>query len=140
MSSPPETGFGPYLERIVWAAGKRIIPPGGGISLNIEDSGSIPVLDRYLKDLPAGGAFGIRALLIIFDLCPLIFTFKPRRFVNLSIEDQDLYILDWMESRIYWRRMVVVLLKTLFGIGYYHDPDVLKELGFYEACPDEGKE
>ncbi len=137
MSSPPETSFGPYIERIVWAIGRRIIPPGGEISFNIEDSQSIPFLDRYLNDMPGGASRGLKALLVIFDLCPVIFTFKPRRFVNLSAEDQDLYILDWMESRIYWRRMVVTLLRTFYGMGYYSDPDVLSELGCYEPCPKE---
>jgi hypothetical protein len=128
------------MERIVWAVGKRIIPPGGEISFNIEDTKSIPLLDQYLNDMPGGASKGLKALLVIFDLCPLIFTFKPRRFVNLSTEDQDLYILDWQESRIYWRRMAVILLKTLFGMGYYGDKQVLDELGFYEACPEEAEE
>jgi hypothetical protein len=140
MRESRETSFGPYLDRIVWSIGRRIITPGGEISYNIEDTQSIPVLDKYLNDIPKGSALGLKALLIIFDLCPFIFTLKPHRFVNLSTEDQDLYILDWQESRIYYRRMVLLLLKTLYGMGYYGDKNVLDEIGFYEACPEKNSD
>ncbi len=124
----------------MWAIGRRIIPAGGEIPYTLEDTRGIPFLEKYIQDLPGSSATGIKALLIIFDLCPPLFIFKPRRFVNLSSDDQDIYILNWHNSRIYWRRMVVLLLKTLFGMGYYNDPKVLEHLGWYDPCLEDKKE
>lgn len=126
--------MGPYLQRIAAALADRIIPIGGDIPYAISDTHGLAFLEKSLAELPAGAAFGLQAMLVALDFGPVLFIFRPSRFVNLSPEDQDRYLNDWQESRIYWRRMVVVLLKTLFGMGFYSDPQVLKHLGWYEMC------
>lgn len=139
MSGSDGQGFGPYLSRIVWAVGSRIIPPGGDIPYSLEDTHSIEFLYNYITDLPRSGAIGIKALLIIFDLCPFVFIFKPGRFVNLTAADQDRHIRKWQDSRIYWLRMAVLLMKTIFGMGYYNDPKVLEHMGWYYPCSEDRK-
>ena len=124
----------PYLRRIAAAFANRIIPPGGDIPCSVAETRCLAFLDKYLSELPSGAALGLKALLLAVDFAPFLFIFRFRRFIALSPQDQDRYLADWQESRIYWRRMVVVLLKTLFGMGYYSDPRVLERLGWYEVC------
>ena len=126
--------MGPFLQRIAKAFANRIIPSGGDIPYAFADTHGLAFLEKYLAELPSGTAFGLKAMLVALDLGPVLFIFRLSRFVNLSPENQDRYLNDWQESRIYWRRMVVVLLKTIFGMGYYSDPKVLKHLGWYEMC------
>ena len=126
--------MGPYLRRIAQAFAGRIIPPGGDLPFAVADTDCLAFLEKYLSELPSGTALGLKALLVALDLMPVLFIYRPRRFASLSPEDQDRYLLDWQESRIYWRRMALVLLKALFGIGFYNDPKVLRHLGWYETC------
>ncbi|OGP61529.1 MAG: hypothetical protein A2V67_20215 [Deltaproteobacteria bacterium RBG_13_61_14] len=126
--------MGPYLKRVAQSLANRIIPPGGDIPYSVADTHCLAFLENYLRELPAGAGLGLKAMLVALDLSPLLFIGRPRRFVNLPEPDQDRYLDDWQESRIYWRRMVVVLLKTLFGMGYYSDPKVLAHLGWFEKC------
>jgi hypothetical protein len=124
----------PYLRRIAEAFANRIIPPGGDIPYAVADTHCLAFLEKYLSELPAGPGLALKAMLVALDLGPVLFIFRPSRFVNLSAENQDCYLTDWQESHIYWRRMAVVLLKTIFGMGYYSDPKVLQHLGWYEMC------
>jgi hypothetical protein len=124
----------PFLRRIAAAFADRIIPPGGDIPYRFTDTRGLAFLEKSLAELPPGAAFGLKAMLVALDFGPVLCIFRLSRFVNLSPEDQDRYLEDWQESRIYWRRMVLVLLKTIFGISFYSDPKVLKHLGWYEVC------
>ena len=126
--------IGPYLGRIVSVLFKRLIPDGGALSVRVEETGACVVLAGYLRDQPAAGRFGLKALLVVFDLLPLLFLGRCARFVNLTPQEQELYLMDWYASRIYYRRMVVVMLKTLTGMGYYNDPLVLAALGCKLPC------
>lgn len=126
--------MGPYLKQVAEAVAERIIPPGGEIPWAVRETHCLAFLENYLSQLPPDSRFGLKALLILFDLLPVLFLCRPCRFIHLSPELQDRYLTDWQESRIYWRRMVVVLLKTLFGMGYYSDPKVLDRIGWYEKC------
>jgi len=63
-----------------------------------------------------------------------LFIGRLKRFVHLTPQEQELYLWDWYASRIYYRRMVVVLFKTLTGMGYYNDPEVLKKIGVKLRC------
>ena len=127
---------GPYLGRILEELSEVIIPPGGELPIAINETGAMRTLAQYLRDLDAGARFGIKALLIAFDLLPFLFIFRPSRFVNLSSANKDRYLLNWTDSRIYYRRMAVVLLKTIIGMGYYNDPKVLTAIGFKLKCEE----
>ena len=133
---------GPYLGRILEELSEVIIPPGGELPIAINETGAMRTLAQYLRDLDAGARFGIKALLIAFDLLPFLFIFRPSRFVNLSSANKDRYLLNWTDSRIYYRRMAVVLLKTIIGITSHPDSrlrelsDVLLDMGIIEEpCP-----
>jgi hypothetical protein len=126
--------MGPYLKRVAQSLANRIIPPGGEIPLAVADTHCLAFLENYLRELPSGAALALKAILVAVDLSPVLFLGRPSRFVHLAPEVQDRCLDDWQESRIYWRRMVVVLLKTIFGMGYYSDPKVLAHLGWFEKC------
>lgn len=128
--------IGPYLGRIIAALAERLIPDGGALPIPVGETRAFEVLAVYLRDQPAAGRRGIKALFIVFDLLPFLFLGRFKRFVNLSPQEQELYLWDWYASRIYFRRMVVVLLKTLTGMGYYNDPEVLKRIGVKLWCEE----
>jgi hypothetical protein len=128
--------IGPYVGKIIETLHLRLIPDGGRINVRTADTGSYEFLARYLRDQEAGGRLGIIALLILFDLAPFLFIQRFCRFVNLSPQEQEFYLTDWGVSRLYHRRMVLMLLKTIIGMGYYNDPKVLSEIGFKLKCEE----
>jgi len=130
--------IGPRLGRIVEAVTDRLIPDGGKIDVPVDETDCYRFLARYLRDMGAGERFGIKALFVAFDLAPFIFIGRMSRFVNLTPQEQELYIMDWGASRIYLRRMALTLLKTLTGAGYYGDPKVLGLMGFEMPCEEGG--
>jgi len=125
---------GPYVGRIIAAVTERLIPEGGELPLAAPDTVAYRFLARYLRDQEPVARLALKALFIIFDLAPVLFIGRLSRFVNLSPLVQDLYLADWGASRIYYRRMTLVLLKTLTGMGYYNDPQVLAHIGFNLPC------
>ena len=128
--------IGRRLGRILDALFKKLIPDGGALPVDVADTGAARFLAAYLRDLPAGGRVGLKAALLAFDFAPLLFICRFSRFVNLTPAEQDLYLHDWYASRIYFRRMFVVLLKTLTGMGFYNDPKVLEFLRYKLPCGD----
>jgi hypothetical protein len=122
------------MGRIIAAVTERLVPEGGELPLAPAETGTYSFLARYLRDQDPGTRFGLKALFIILDLAPILFIGRCARFVNLSPAEQDLYLADWGASRIYYRRMVLVLLKTVTGMGYYNDPQVLERMGFKLPC------
>ena len=125
---------GPYVGRIIESVAERLIPDGGDLPVMVGDTGAYPFLAGYLRDQEPGARLALKALFVIFDLAPPLFIGRLARFVSLTSQEQDLYLTDWAASRIYYRRMVLVLLKTLTGMGYYNDPQVLEHLGFSFPC------
>ncbi len=125
---------GRSVGRIIEALSETIIPAGGELPIAVNETGSHLFLAKYLRDLEPGARFGIKALLIAFDLLPAIFIFRFSRFVNLSAADKERYLRNWQDSRIYYRRMAVVLFKTIIGMGFYNDPKVLAAIGFKLNC------
>jgi hypothetical protein len=127
---------GPYVGRIIEALSELIIPDGGRLPFSVAESISYEFLAKYMRDQEAGSRLGLKALIVIFDLAPFLFIGRFSRFVNLSPQGQELYLEDWCLSRIYFRRMAVVLLKTIIGMGYYNDPQVLAAIGFKLPCQE----
>jgi len=131
--------IGPYLGKIVESVSLALVPDGGDLPLSVYETDSFNFIARYLRDSDAGARRGIKVLLIIFDLFPFLFIGRFRRFVNLAPAEKELYLADWEASRIYFRRMVLVLLKTIMGMGYYSDAKVLSALDFELKCEGEQK-
>jgi len=127
---------GKYVGRIIEELSETIIPPGGDLPISVQETQSFRFLAEYLRDLDQGARFGIKALLVAFDLLPFLFIFRFSRFVNLSARNKIRYLQDWQDSRIYYRRMAVVLLKTIIGMGFYNDPKVLSAIGFKLKCEE----
>ena len=128
--------IGRRLGRILDALFKKLIPDGGSLPVNPDNTGAGRFLAQYLSQMSAGARAGLKALLFAFDLAPIIFIGRFARFVNLTPQEQDLYLHDWYASRIYYRRMVLVLLKTITGMGFYNDPKVLDFLRYKLPCGD----
>lgn len=128
--------IGSYLGGVIEALSERMIPDGGELPISINETNAYAFLAKYLSGLDSGARFGIKALLLAFDLAPFLFIGRFTRFVNLSPQEQELYMMDWYASRIYYRRMAMVLLKTLIGMGFYNDPKVLAAIGFKMKCKE----
>jgi hypothetical protein len=126
--------MGPYLRRVCRAFADRIIPPGGDIGLGVEETRCVSFVEGYLRDLPPGTARALEALLAGLDHMPPVLLLRLKRFVNLTVEQQDQFLRGWQDSPIYWRRMVLVLLKMVFGLGYYGDPRVAARIGWEDKC------
>ena len=128
--------IGPYTGKIIEALYQTLIPDGGRINIDILETGSYEFLARYLRDQEACGRIGLIALLILFDLAPFLFIQRFSRFVNLGPQEQEMYLADWGASRLYHRRMILILIKTIIGMGYYNDPKVLNKIGFKLKCEE----
>ncbi len=129
---------GPRVGKIIEQLAGRLIPAGGLIDVSVEETDAYKAVARYLRDLDSGSRLGIKALLLAFDLAPFLFIQRFSRFTRLSPQEQELYLHDWSDSRLYYRRMVVVLLKTIIGLGFYNDPLVLEKMDFHLKCEEAG--
>jgi len=126
--------LGPIIESLT----ECIVPDGGKLDVSVSNTDAYVFLANYLKDQDKGARLGLTAMLVAFDLLPFLFIGRFRRFINLTPQERELYLQDWYSSRIYYRRMLVVLLKTIIGMGYYNDPQVLSALGFELPCEEKG--
>jgi len=131
--------LGRYHGRIIVALSRCLIPDGGELPVSVNETLAHEFLAKYLRDQAAGARLGIKMLLLAFDLAPVLFIGRFARFVNLTPQEQELYLQDWYASRIYYRRMAMVLLKTLMGMGFYNDPKVLDAIGFKQPCGQGGR-
>lgn len=91
-------------------------------------------LNAYVSSLDLLLLFAMKAMLLGFQMLPILFVGSPMRFTSLGAAKQDAYLEKWEKSGIFFIAISFVALKTFFSMVYYENPKVLEEIGFDGKC------
>jgi hypothetical protein len=88
--------------------------------------------DRFLAgaDPEIQEQFHLLLTVLNHPVFTFLFDFRFSAFVNMSGDDQDTYLEDWMTSPLAFRRQAFVGLKRLCMSMYYTDPRSWKAIGY----------
>ncbi len=124
--------FSPKEYLIFTAAAERLVgaaAPGGASS---SDVGVAVRADRYLAGADPEVQDQVHQLLTVFNapLFTFLFDFRTSSFLNMSAEDKDTYLEDWMTSKFGFRRSGFQALKRISMSMFYTDSRSWKEIGY----------
>jgi hypothetical protein len=124
--------FSPAEYVIIRGAAARIV--GAGVNDDPESRDIDPALraDRFLSGADPEIQEQFHLLLTVLNnpFFTFLFDFRLSSFVNMSDEDKDTYLEDWMSSPLAFRRQAFVGLKRLCMSMYYTDPRSWKGIGY----------
>jgi hypothetical protein len=133
---PPPRIEGSILSRkeqaIVAACADALFPAGGPIPLSGTEAGLVRYTDAYLRRMPRESRALVRLLWQFTEHGPWIFGPKRRRFTRLSPAERVVALDDMRTSRIYFRRIAFLSLRTMLTMGYLANGDVATRMGM--AC------
>src|SRR2546422_2872431 len=117
------------------AVAEALIPPGGPFPLGAGDVGTAERLARYLERMAPETQGQVRLLLRAWEAAPLA-SRHLRRFSRLAPAARDEWVERCLASRLPWRRIPLLLLKTLCLSAFCADPRVEQALGYAHGCLD----
>lgn len=98
---------------------------------------------RYLDRWLAGNDWPVRLFIklfwLIFELTPVFFVLRLRRFSSLDLDGRVAVLNAWSDHWFYWCRMAATLLKSQVSMAYFADPSVRSSFRI-PASPLSGKE
>jgi len=121
--------------RTLAAVADALVPRGGTFPLGAADVDTAGRVVRYLAHMPAGSRRQIRALLRGWELGPLA-SRHLRTFSALSPAARAAWVESCLTSHAPWRRIPVLLLKTLCLTAFCADQRVEAALGYAPTCLD----
>src|SRR6058998_669496 len=121
--------------RVLRALAEALIPPGGPFPLGAGDVGTAERLARYLQRMAPETQGQVRLLLRAWEAAPLA-SRHLRRFSRLAPAARDAWVERCLASRLPWRRIPLLLLKTLCLSAFCADPRVEAALGYGHDCLD----
>jgi choline dehydrogenase-like flavoprotein len=118
------------------AVADALIPRGGDFPLGAEDVDLIGRLERFLAHTTASTRTQIRALLRVWEAGPLL-SRHLRPFSRLSPTARASWMDGSQSARAPWRRLPLLLLKTLCLTAFCADSAVEDALGYGHGCLDD---
>src|SRR2546428_12760164 len=117
------------------AVAEALIPPGGRFPLGAGDVGTAERAGRYLAGMAPEAAPQVGPLLGVGGAAPLA-SRHLRRFSRLAPAAREEWGERCLASRLPWRRIPLLLLKTLCLSAFCADPRVEQALGYGHNCLD----
>src|SRR5437867_7445981 len=117
------------------AVAEALIPPGGRFPLGAGDVGTAERVGRYLAGMVPETQRQVRLLLRAWEAAPLA-SRHLRRFSRLAPAARDGWVERCLPSRLPWRRVPLLLLKTLCLSAFCADPRVEAAIGYSHGCLD----
>lgn len=116
-------------QAIVAACADALFPPGGPIPLSGTDAGLVPYMDHSIRRLPRAAAFLLRLLFVFIEHGPWIFGPRLARFTRLRPEERVRALRGMATSRIYFRRVAFLSIRTMLSMGYLANEAVARRIG-----------
>src|SRR5437016_1942014 len=117
------------------AVAEALIPPGGRFPLGAGDVGTAERAGRYMAGMAPETQRQVRLLLRAWAAPPPA-SRHLRRFSRLAPAARDEWVERCLASRLPWRRVPLLLLKTLCLSAFCADPRVEQALGYGHGCLD----
>lgn len=118
------------------AVADALIPRGGAFPLGADDVDVVEILDRYLARMAPATRTQIRALLRAWEAAPLA-SRHLRPFSRLSPAARATWVAGSQATHAPWRRIPLLLLKTLCLTAFCADARVEAALGYTHGCLDD---
>lgn len=124
--------FSPREYLIFEAVAERIIGMPSGGQPDVKDVGVASRADQFLAGADPEVQDQLHQLFMVFNAAffTFLFDFRLTSFVNMSPQDKDSYILDWMTSKFGFRRTAFQALKRVTLSMFYTDRLSWKEIGY----------
>lgn len=130
--SPREASiFACFTDAVV--APEPALPP-------VRETDAVAYFDRWMQLSPKLNATGMRAMLYLLELAPVVTGYR-RRLRRLSPEERARWIKDVARAPNAQLRLVWKLVKGAAQLAYYGDPGVMGRIGYdAEANARRGRE
>lgn len=96
-------------------------------------------IDYLLSSFPPLYRWGLFVSLTLFHFTPFLFGFGLRTFTDMSLKDGLLYLQDWENSRILFRREYFRVLRILVMMNVFSDERLWPEIGYHPVAHMEEK-
>jgi hypothetical protein len=116
-------------QAIIAAAADALFPHAGPIPLSGTEAGLVAYMDDSLADLQPGTRFLIRVLFFFVEHGPWVFGPRRRRFTRLTHDERIEALRTMQTSRVYFRRVAFLSLRTLLSIAYLANERVADRIG-----------
>ncbi|MCA9772089.1 MAG: hypothetical protein KC466_06750 [Myxococcales bacterium] len=103
--------------------------PEAGARLGAAD---LPMGAFYVDQIqatPPPVALGYRAVIAMIYMLPVLVIGRPRFFGGLSALEKEVYLTRLMQSRWYFLRETLTLVKMIAGTGFLGFPEVQRQFG-----------
>ena len=120
-----------FEANIVSTLGQVMYPREGGIPVDAEQARALEYVERWLAALPLQERVLLRMLFLLIEFSmPVFGPSRARRFTQATPEAQYEYLTTWETSRIYFRRVSMYGLRSVFALAYFSDEGVREQIGF----------
>ncbi len=120
-----------FEANIVSTLGQVMYPREGGIPVDAEQARALEYVERWLAALPLQERVLLRMLFLLIEFSmPVFGPSRARRFTQATPEAQYEYLKTWETSRIYFRRVSMYGLRSVFALAYFADDSVRERIGF----------
>lgn len=128
--SPPAPGS--TEARVMRVMLRHLYPPTERVPFGAADVELDALMWRYAADKGAVMMAATRALMRFFEVAPILFLFRFRRFTELADRDAARFLEDSATSSLYPRRMAIFNVKFLADMHFYSHPRVREAVGFVD--------
>lgn len=104
------------------AAPEPVLPP-------VRQTDAAFFFDRWLALSPRRNALGLRAVLMVLELAPLVLGYGSR-FRRLDVSDRVRYLRAVEKSSLTQVRQLTKLIKGAAFLSYYGDDQVMRRIGY----------
>jgi hypothetical protein len=120
-------------QAIVAACADALFPAGGPIPLSGTEAGLVRYVEQYVVRAPAAMRPTIRLLFHFIEYSPWVFGPRRARFTRLSPADRVRTLALMANSRIYFRRVAFLSLRTMLSMGYLANEEVARSIGMTQT-------
>jgi hypothetical protein len=116
-------------QAIVAACADALFPAGGPIPLSGTEAGLVEYVELYIARAPCALRPLMRLLFHSVEHSPWILGPRHTRFTRLSHADRIAVLSSMARSRIYFRRVIFLSLRTMLSMGYLANEHVARSIG-----------
>ena len=109
-----------------------IIPPGGPFKAGASDYDLVPRIEEILKSYNPAVRNYFHLLLKYIQLSSIVHT--GRTFTRLSAEKAERFLQKMESSPLYYRRMILLVIKLVVMLAFYDRDDVAEQIGYIHGC------
>lgn len=142
-SLPPGAVLGRRDQAFVAVCADALFPPDGPIPWSGTEAGLVTYMNVYVARTAPAVQRLIRLLFAFAEVGPVFFGPRHVRFSRQNLDDRIAVLAAMSRSRIYFRRIAFLSLRTMLSMGYLAHPGVAQHLGmiprlspFDPASPD----